>query len=446
MIAAIGATMKLIASLVFFVAVGISLIGSPALAQDQPVSEPRYWRGNLHTHTFWSDGNDYPEMVAEWYSRNGYNFLAISDHNVMQQGTVYKKVADLEKRARGKAFAKYLARFGSDWVQTRGTGDALEVRLKPFDEYRALFEQPGRFLMMPAEEITGEADNKRAIHINATNLLEVIQPAKGATVVELMKKTTDAVHAQAARFGREILVHVNHPNYKWGVTAEDLAAISSERFFEVWNGVDSDGDAGDEVYPSTDEIWDIANTLRIAGFGAPPLLGLATDDSHDFHGDVVRSMPGRAWVMVRAKFLTPEHLILAIREGDFYASSGVTLERVAFDEASGRLSLDITPEDGERYVTRFVGTRKGANIVGKPRKNAEGNIVETTLDYNTMEGPQIGEVFAEVEGLQPSYTLKGDELYVRAIVVSTGIPAYPTRESQQKKAWTQPVGWRAHVK
>jgi hypothetical protein len=446
MMAAIGATMRLIASLVSFLAVGMSLIGSPALAQSQPGSEPRYWRGNLHTHTYWSDGNDYPEMVAEWYAKNGYNFLAISDHNVMQQGTVYKKVADLEKRARGKAFAKYLARFGPDWVQTRGTGDAMEVRLKPFDEYRTLFEVPGQFLMMPAEEITGEADNKRAIHINATNLLELIEPPKGANVVDVIKQTTDAVHAQAARFGREILVHVNHPNYKWGVTAEDLAAISSERFFEIWNGVDSDGDPGDEVYPSTDEIWDIANTLRIAGFGAPPLLGLATDDSHDYHGDVIRAMPGRAWVMVRAKFLTPEHLILAIREGDFYASSGVTLERVTFDEASGRLSLQIMPEDGERYVTRFVGTRKGANIVGTPRKNAEGKIVETTLDYTTAEGPQIGEVFAEVEGVQPSYTLGGDELYVRAIVISTGIPTFPTKESQQKKAWTQPVGWRPHVK
>jgi len=26
---------------------------------------PRWWKGNLHTHTFWSDGDDFPEMVAE---------------------------------------------------------------------------------------------------------------------------------------------------------------------------------------------------------------------------------------------------------------------------------------------------------------------------------------------------------------------------------------------
>lgn len=28
--------------------------------------EPRWWKGNLHTHTLWSDGDDYPEMVVDW--------------------------------------------------------------------------------------------------------------------------------------------------------------------------------------------------------------------------------------------------------------------------------------------------------------------------------------------------------------------------------------------
>ncbi len=38
---------------------------------------PRWWKGNLHTHTFWSDGDDFPEMVAEWYRTHDYNFLAL---------------------------------------------------------------------------------------------------------------------------------------------------------------------------------------------------------------------------------------------------------------------------------------------------------------------------------------------------------------------------------
>ena len=29
--------------------------------------EARWWKGNLHTHSLWSDGDDYPEMIADWY-------------------------------------------------------------------------------------------------------------------------------------------------------------------------------------------------------------------------------------------------------------------------------------------------------------------------------------------------------------------------------------------
>ena len=45
----------------------------------------RWWKGNLHTHSLWSDGDDYPEMIAEWYKQHGYHFLAFSDHNILLQ-------------------------------------------------------------------------------------------------------------------------------------------------------------------------------------------------------------------------------------------------------------------------------------------------------------------------------------------------------------------------
>jgi len=49
---------------------------------------PRWWKGNLHTHTLWSDGDDFPEMVVDWYKSRGYDFLALSDHNVLQEGSL----------------------------------------------------------------------------------------------------------------------------------------------------------------------------------------------------------------------------------------------------------------------------------------------------------------------------------------------------------------------
>jgi hypothetical protein len=41
----------------------------------------------------------------------------------------------------------------------------------------------------------------------------------------------------------------------------------------------------------------------------------------------------------------------------------------------------------------------------------------------------------------PSYTLKGDELYVRAVITSSATPKNPIEPGQKTKAWTQPVGW-----
>jgi hypothetical protein len=277
--------------------------------------------------------------------------------------------------------------------------------------------------------------------MGAVNILEAIAPRDGATVREAIANNLRAVMESAARSGQQVLVHVNHPNYKWGVTAEDLAAVVDEQYFEVWNGVQGDNDPGDPQHPSTDQIWDIANALRLAGLGAPPLYGVANDDSHDYQGNKTRALPGRAWVMVRARYLTPEGIIRAMLAGDFYATTGVELSDVHFDVTAGKLSLRIQPQPGETYLTRFIGTRRGVNLKGKPRVDQDSRIIETTLDYRTAQGPQIGEVLLEMPGLNPSYTLKGDELYVRAVVTSSGQPAVPTNEFPFKRAWSQPVGW-----
>ena len=432
----------------------VAAAGLARAAESALVSEPRWWKGNLHTHTLWSDGDGFPEMVVGWYRDAGYHFLALSDHNILSQGQRWLSLKDVAAKAKGEpwrgashaprdAYADYLQRYGPHWVETRAGAEpgSTEVRLKPFDEYRALFDEPGRFLLIESEEITHQARDKRAIHMNATNVIELLKPIDGATVREVMSSHITAVEESAARHGREIMIHVNHPNYKWGVTAEDLAAVVREQFFEVWNGVANDNDPGDINHPSTDEMWDIANTLRIAGLNAAPLYGLATDDSHDYQGNKTRALSGRAWIMVKARHLTPESLIRAIRAGDFYATSGVLLDDVRFDPTARTVALTIRPQGTESFVTRFIGTRRGVKLEGKPRLDENGRVVETTLDYRSSTGPQIGEVLGEVTGLNPTYTLKGDELYVRAVVTSSGAPAVPSVEAEFKRAWTQPVGW-----
>ena len=48
--------------------------------------ELKWYRGNMHTHSLWSDGDDYPEMIASWYKERGYDFLVFTDHNVLLKG------------------------------------------------------------------------------------------------------------------------------------------------------------------------------------------------------------------------------------------------------------------------------------------------------------------------------------------------------------------------
>jgi hypothetical protein len=408
-----------------------------------PDPAPRWWKGNLHTHSLWSDGDDFPEMIAERYRTRDYHFLALTDHNVLSQGIRWMKADAIAKRGGEDVIAKYLERFGKSWVEIRGEGESQEVRLKPFDEYRSLVEERGKFLMIPAEEISDKAEGV-PVHMNASNLRDVIQPLGGATVRETIENNLRQVEEQAEKAGREILAHLNHPNFGWAVTAEDIAYAVTERYFEVYNGHPGVNQPGDEHRPSIDRLWDIANTIRLARLDAPPLYGIATDDSHHYH-QKGGSRPFRGWQMVRATHLTPEHIIRAIKAGDSYASSGVTLADVRFDRESKTLEVSIQPDEGATYTTQFIGTLRGFDETSEPVLDKDGNPpvdkAGKPLRVSRKYSGDIGQVLATAEGLSAKYTLTGKELYVRAIVTSSLPPADPSFDGQKQQAWTQPVGW-----
>src|SRR5687768_8274236 len=328
-------------------------------------SPERWYKGNLHTHSLWSDGDDFPERIALWYRERGYQFLAISDHNTVQEGDKWVSYADLYRRGAGPAADAYLRDFAGT-AKARGDRSAgtQQIRLTPFEEYKPLMDRPGTFLLIRSEEISDKFEQK-PIHLNAANIQERIQPQGGTSVVDVIRNNFRAVREQAQRLNRPILPHLNHPNFGWGVTAEELAEVVEEPFFEVYNGHPSVNQPGDANHPSIERLWDIANTLRITTFNAPPLMGLGTDDSHHYHvGGMSRAAPGRGWVCVRAKELTPEALIAAMETGDFYASSGVTLREVKFDDRSQTLEIEIEADGDAGFTTEFIGTLNGTNDVG----------------------------------------------------------------------------------
>ena len=50
------------------------------------LSQAEWYKGAIHQHSFWSDGNAFPEEVAAQYKDLGYHFAAISEHNVIHKG------------------------------------------------------------------------------------------------------------------------------------------------------------------------------------------------------------------------------------------------------------------------------------------------------------------------------------------------------------------------
>jgi hypothetical protein len=417
-----------------------TLLAGLARAAD-PAQSTRWYRGNIHTHSLWSDGNDFPEMISDWYVQRGYNFLALTDHNRFSQGIRWMKHDDIVKRGYKDALEKYRARFGDEWVETRGTPGKpdYEIRLRPLDEFRKLVEKPGEFLMIQAEEISDQSEGV-PVHMNATNLQEVVDPSHAKTVAEAIDANFRAVEEQSMRLGKEMLIHLNHPNFHYAITAEEIAQVVRERFMEVYNGHPGVNHQGDENHASVEQIWDIANTLRIAKFNAPPLYGVATDDSHVYN-DKPGSRPGRGWIMVRATALEPETLIRAIKAGNHYASSGVSLRDVRFDAGRKRIEIEIDAKPGVKYTTQFIGTKIGFDPSSQPRLDKNGKPIRTTRKYSH----DVGVVFATVDGPTPSYQLTGQELYVRAVVSSSEPPVDPAFEGQVQQAWTQPVGWEERI-
>jgi hypothetical protein len=394
-------------------------------------SKPQWWKGNLHTHSLWSDGDDFPEMIAAWYKEHGYNFLALSDHNILSDHERWIPIT--KAKPSETALAKYLARYGDSWVERRKVDGDEQVRLKMLSEFRTSLEEPGRFLMIQGEEITAKYQSA-PIHINATNLREFIAPRSGKSMVEVMQNNINAVKEQRERTGVPMFPHINHPNFGWAITAEELLQLDHEQFFEVYNGHPMVHNEGDELHASTDRIWDIILTERLAQLGKPPLFGLAVDDSHNYHGEPRKtSRSGRGWVMVRAATLAPEALIQALEAGDFYASSGVKLKDVRRE--NGKLSVEIEGEPGITYRTEFIGTRRGYDPKRMPILGENGLPLRITNRYSET----IGAVLATTAGEAASYTLKGDEIYVRARITSSKIKADPSSKGEYEQAWTQPL-------
>lgn len=372
----------------------------------------RWYKGNTHTHTLWSDGDDFPELILDWYKTRGYDFIALSDHNILADKEFWRPIP--AHPFRQERFREYLKKYGDQWVNYKtDSAGRISVKLKTLDEFRPLFEEKGKFLIIKAEEVTDRFE-KKPIHMNAINVKELILPQGGNSVAEVMQNNLDAVWEQRKRTGQPMIPHINHPNFGWAVKANDMMKLRGERFFEVYNGHPHVHNYGDSTTYGMDELWDALLTRYIQD-GKPPLYGLATDDSHNYLDyKVGLSNPGRGWIMVRAAELTPEALIEAMEKGDFYASTGVLLHDV--HARKGVLSVNVEAKPNTHYTIQFWGSRHKGTAQERERV-----------------------LLKETKGTQGRFKLTSKDLFVRAKIISDTPQTNPFQEGDVETAWTQPL-------
>jgi hypothetical protein len=313
----------------------LGVFGGEALAQGEGW---RWYKGNTHSHTLNSDGDSVPDQVARWYREQRYHFLVLSDHDYLT------KVDHLNRTV------------GAE----------------------------GRFLLIPGVEVSDRFEDK-PVHINALGLKEVVLPTRGKDVPDTLQNNVKAIRNAGG------IPHINHPNFNWAITAEDLLKVEGWNLFEIFNGHPGVHNHGGGGAPSMEQMWDQVLTA------GKKVYGIASDDSHHFRGEfhADRANPGRGWIMVRAPELSESAILKAIEEGDFYASTGVTLNR--YEVTARGIELDVRVVPSYKYTIEFIG--EGGRVLG--------------MSYETPA----------------SYPFSGNEKYVRAKVTDSG----------GRVAWAQPV-------
>ncbi len=324
---------------IFFTFLLLPLLSGGLQAQPNQKADSLHWyKGNTHTHTLNSDGDSFSDEVARWYREHGYHFLVITDHNF----------------------------------------------LTDVDALNELYGKEGRYLVIKGDEVSDGCDGK-PIHLNALNPDYNVLPQGGSTIVETLQNNIDAIRASSA------LVHINHPNFVWALTADDLKQVKGCLLFEVFSGHPAVNNLGGGGSPSVEEMWDeVLSSGKL-------MYGMGVDDAHTFRQPENRkaARPGQAWVVVRAAELSVEAILDGLEKGDFYASNGVELADYRANQEEIR--VEIKENTNTKYRVLFIG----------------------------KEGKVLGE-----EVSSPAvYKFSGDEMYVRAKII----------DSNGNMAWTQPV-------
>lgn len=392
----------------------------------------RWYKGQTHTHTLWSDGDAPPDYVTHLYKERGYNFISITEHNVLPVAQRWMPVGR-GKRISEKQLELFRDTLGEENVEVREVDGKLQMRLKTLPDLKEHFDVPGEFEVMWGEEITSFTPE---VHVNGINVREVIRQATSEEKSWAIRTNINAVAEQSKRLGIPMFAHLDHPNWSGGITPKDMLDAGNVSFFEVYNGhggVRNWGRAEMNMV-STEKMWDIMLAQRLSR-GGGVVYGVGTDDGHNYFNFAVgKANPFRGWCMVLAPELSAAAIVTSYQQGRYYISTGVTLDEIKADDEGLRISIQA--DEGVTYTTQFIGTMKSTSTASRAPKDALGNdIPRVTRVYESG----VGQILFETTDNPAVYPFTGDELYVRAKVSSDVLQDNPFAEGDLESAWIQPV-------
>lgn len=269
-----------------------------------------FQKGNIHTHTSWSDGDSLPEVVYRWYRDHGYNFLVVTDHNSRTDPLQFKAI-----------------------------------------------ERKKSFVLVPGEEVTMMGAGKQ-VHVNALCTKSTIG---GHHAEHQGESLAWAVHKILEQGGVAL---VNHPNFDWSLNANDVAAARGAQLLEIASGHPWVHTEGDATHQSHEAIWDAMLSQGLT------FAGVAVDDSHHFRGPgkdpAHLALPGRAWIQVFAETADRDQICAALAKGSLYASTGAVIKRITVKDDTYVVALGHVEAKVE-----FIGQDGVILQTGAP--DAEGN-------------------------------------------------------------------------
>lgn len=268
-------------------------------------------KGNIHSHTTFSDGCLSPEEAKEAYQHHGYDFLIITDHD--------------------------------RYTDTRRLSDE-------------------KFTMVQGMELSGFTMNDKRIHINVFwagdragfEPGQTIALASGGETKELCEKLRS----------RGCYVMLNHPHWSL-IQSTDIGDCSPYDAVEIYNyGTDWLERMGDGRV-----FW---TELLLRGCR---LWNGGSDDNHnDYEMDSPYCDSFGGFTVVKAEGRSPEAIVKAMKAGSFYTSEGPSIYDFYVEDDTVHVVCSPCVRiyiNGERrqyqrvmgqYMTEFVTKLKGTEI------------------------------------------------------------------------------------